>query len=138
MRMKWDFLLCLVLCCLCCTSCRTVENTAATHTRVDTVYLSKNHTDSIHIIDSVIIKERGDTVWMEKWNTKCVERIHFDTIYRRFADTLVVERVVTQPAERYVPKSLIWLLVITGGFTLLVVGRFVVKLVLKYHSAGIL
>ena len=40
-------------------------------TTTDTDYITKQQRDSFYLHDSIHIKERGDTVWIERWHTRC-------------------------------------------------------------------
>lgn len=62
--------------------------------RVDTVYQSKIKHDSVYLHDSIYIKEwqNGDTVYKDRdrWHTKYVERVVYDTIYQSKTDSIAV------------------------------------------------
>lgn len=47
-------------------SCRTVKYVPVETIKVDTTYINKLQRDSIYLLDSVYIKEKGDTVFIEK------------------------------------------------------------------------
>lgn len=64
----------------------------------DTVYIAKQMHDSVHVLDSVFIREytRGDTVYVDrvKWRELWSEKEVHDTLYSASVDTLTV--VVTE------------------------------------------
>lgn len=62
-------------------SCRTLPQPAIIR---DTSYISNNiHTyDSIFIHDSIYVKVTSDTIFMEKWHTKYIDRLKVDSIIR--------------------------------------------------------
>ena len=64
--------------------------------------------DSIALRDSIIIRERCDTVFFTKYSTLSKERLRIDTIIK--CDTVYAERVVTVK-ERNSSGLLWWLLV---------------------------
>lgn len=61
--------------------------------RVDTVYVSNHHRDSIYLHDSVFheIVSRGDTVFVTKdrWRTQYRDRLVHDSVYVSKCDTIV-------------------------------------------------
>lgn len=72
----------------------------------------RNHIDSVMIYDrdSVIVKQQGDTVYVEKWRTKYIDKINIRT------DTAYIDRVRTEKQiikEKYVPAFYKWCLFIT-------------------------
>lgn len=69
-------------------SCRQVEYVTVEKARTDTTYITKWQKDSVWLHDSIHIKERGDTVLVEKWHTKYVESIKHDTTYIATHDTI--------------------------------------------------
>lgn len=54
----------------------------------DSIYLTKLQRDSIWLHDSITLREKGDTIWLEKWHTKYIERVHTDTAYISRTDTI--------------------------------------------------
>lgn len=79
--------------------CTTTKYITVETVRTDTQYVAKWQHDSIYVIDSVFLHlwHDGDTVYVEKtkWQTKYVERLRVDTVYRSKADTVTV----IKPAE---------------------------------------
>lgn len=135
--MKWHLYLLLILVSFCGIGCKSIENTTY-KVKTDTCYIYKYDRDSIYFRDSIYIKDSGDTVWMKEWHTKYVEKINLDTIYLSRNDTSYVERTITLPAEKYIPKWIIWLLVITGTITLLVFIKIGIKIYTKFTTGGLL
>ena len=84
-----------------CTSTKYVE---VEKVRVDTTYIAKWQKDSVWLHDSTFIKEKGDTVLIEKWHTKWRDRLRVDTIYQATHDTIPQPYPVTE----YVEKDLNW------------------------------
>ncbi|MCD7900295.1 MAG: hypothetical protein LUH22_10620 [Bacteroides sp.] len=50
---------------------------------VKTEYRDKHTRDSIHILDSVYLREKGDTVFLTKWRIQYVDRLRHDSILVR-------------------------------------------------------
>ena len=69
-------------------SCRQVEYVTVEKVRTDTTYITKWQKDSVWLHESIHIKERGDTVMIERWHTQWRDRLRVDTIYRETHDTI--------------------------------------------------
>ena len=54
--------------------------------------------------DSIHVKEKGDTVLIEKWHTQWRDRLRVDTLYKATHDTIPQPYPVTE----YVEKELSW------------------------------
>ena len=84
-------------------SCTTTRYVPVTEYHTDTVRISHNTHDSIYVHDSTYIKEMGDTVRIERWHTKYIEKQVHVTIYQSRTDSVpkpypfvkVVERELT-------------------------------------------
>lgn len=91
-----------------CHSCKQYIPVKEVHT--DTLYQSRVERDSIYLHDSVHIKERGDTVFYERWHTKYVDKLRIDTLYQSRTDSIPVPYEVIKK-EKYTPtfvKVLAW------------------------------
>ena len=85
------------------TSSGTTQYVPVPEYHTDTVRISHNTRDSIYVHDSTYIKEVGDTVRIERWHTKYIEKQVHDTIYQSRTDSVskpcpfvkVVERELT-------------------------------------------
>lgn len=70
------------------TSCHTIKNLEKdVIIQRDTVYKELYMRDSIYVKDSVFIKSGNDTVWVEKWHTKYLEKKVHDSIFIYRTDT---------------------------------------------------
>ena len=87
-------------------SCKSVEYVPVIEHRTDTVYKSKVVHDSIYQHDSTYIKEKGDSVYIERWHTKYVMKEKTDTLYESRVDSIPVPYEVVKEVE--VEKSLSW------------------------------
>ncbi len=92
-------------------SCRSVRP-AESHHAVQTLNQHKQQMlerDTIHIRDSILIQQRHDTVFVDRWHTAWRERIvcHTDTIVD--VQEVTVEKTVE---KRTVPRWCWWLLVV--------------------------
>ena len=84
--------------------CRTPAPTIVERILRDTTYIMKEMRDSVFLHDSVSVKERGDTVFVERWHTKYRERLRTDTVYRSRTDTVPKP----YPVEKLVERQLTW------------------------------
>jgi hypothetical protein len=114
-------------------SCRQVEYVTVEKVLTDTTYITKWQRDSIWLHDSIHVKEKGDTVLVEKWHTQWRDRLRVDTIYQATHDTIPqpfpVETIKEVPAElSWWQRLRIWI----GNIGLLailgVIGYYGVKL----------
>ncbi len=86
------------------TSCTTTKYVEVEKVRTDTLIETKLMYDSIHIHDSILVKEKGDSVWVERWHTKYMEKVFTDTIYQAKHDTIPKP----YPVTKEVPAQLSW------------------------------
>ena len=120
-------------------SCRQVEYVTVEKVRTDTTYITKWQKDSVWLHDSIHIKERGDTVLVEKWHTKYIEKVTHDTTYVATHDTIPdpfpVETIKEMPAElSWWQRLRIWIGNI-GLLTILgVIGYWGLRMWKVYHS----
>lgn len=98
-------------------SCATTRTVTVEKVRTDTAW--RNHTahDSIYLHDSTYIKEKGDTVMIERWHTRLVKKEVHDTTYISKTDSVPmpypVIKEVAKPLSRP-QKALMW----AGGLSL--------------------
>jgi hypothetical protein len=83
-------------------SCKTVEYVPVIEHEVhhDSIYFTQVQKDSVWLHDSILIKDRGDTVWVEKWHTKYIEKLRIDTTYIAKVDSIPVPYEVTKYVEK--------------------------------------
>ena len=93
-----------IILCMLLGSCKSVEYVVVPQTHTDTLIVTKVQHDSIYINDSTVITEKGDTVTIEKWHTKYVEKQVHDTTYVSKTDTIPQP----YPVEKEVPAELTW------------------------------
>ena len=114
------------------TSCTTTKVVEVERVKTDTTYITKWQRDSVWLHDSIRVTERGDTVRIEKWHTKYVEKQVHDTTYVATHDT------IPQPYEvvREVPAELSWwqrLRLWLGNAVLLAVIGFVGYWIFRFY-----
>ena len=93
----------LVLWALC--SCTKTEYITVEKVRTDTTYITKHQRDSIWLHDSIQVTEKGDTVRIEKWHTKYVEKQVHDTLYKSKSDSIPVPYPVIKVVEKPLSKT---------------------------------
>lgn len=109
-------------------SCRTVEYVPRETIKSDTAYIFKLQRDSIYERDSIYVHGKNDTVFVEKYRYKYINKLVRDTTYVSKIDSVQVP----YPVERKLTK---WesIKISVGGYSiaiiiiiiLIVVGRAV-------------
>lgn len=79
-----------------CSCTRTVYVPQTTIQR-DSVYITQYKRDSIYMHDSIFQFLKADTMYIEKWHTKYIERLSTDTLYVEKNDTIREPYVVEKP-----------------------------------------
>lgn len=82
-------------------SCRTVKYVPVETVKVDTTYINKLQRDSIYMLDSVYVKEKGDTVLIEKYKYLYRDKLVRDTMYISKADSIQVPYPVEKELTRW-------------------------------------
>lgn len=85
-------------------SCRSVRYVPVETIKHDSLYITQHQKDSIYIHDSIYQKEKGDTVLIEKWHTRYIEKQVRDTLIQIQRDTIPQP----YPYEVEVPAQLSW------------------------------
>lgn len=101
--------------------------------RIRTEYVSKNilKVDTFLEKDSIFVKEKGDTVWLERWKT--LREISF----RDRTDTIILTDTITitvkVPAElswkQKIKQDTWWVLLVIAGIGLFLIGKKVKALI---------
>jgi hypothetical protein len=102
------------------TGCTTTKYVPIETVRTDTLKVTKYERDSIYIHDSTIVREKGDTMLIEKWHTRWRDRWMHDTVYQSRVDSVPQPYPVTEYVERKRSK-LDWFFIITGIIALIAV-----------------
>ena len=106
------------------TSCKSVEYVPVIEHHTDTLIQTNLQHDSIYVHDSIMVSQQGDTVRIEKWHTKYVEREVHDTTYISKTDSIpkpypVIQEVQAQltwwqQTRLHLANILLWALLIVG------------------------
>jgi hypothetical protein len=124
----------MVLCSLF-TSCKSVEYVPVVEHKTDTVRVNHTERDSIWLHDSIRVTEKGDTVRIEKWHTKYIEKQVRDTTYISKTDTVPHPYLVFKEVPAKMSQWQKWMMWI-GLVTVLGIVIFVV-IKLKRFLPGI-
>lgn len=114
--------------------CKTKERVVTVEkVRNDTTYITKHQRDSVWLHDSIHVTEKGDTIRIERWHTKYIEKATHDTLYQATHDTIpqpypvekLVERELSwwQQTRLHLANIMLWLLGI-GGVVFIVKKKF--------------
>jgi hypothetical protein len=93
-----------ILACSILGSCTTTKYVPVIEHKIDTVWQNHTSHDSIYLHDSTYVFVKGDTLYMERWHTKYVEREVHDTLYQAVHDSIPQP----YPVIKEVPAELTW------------------------------
>lgn len=85
-------------------SCKSIKYVPVEKVQHDSIYITQHQRDSIYLRDSIHIREKGDTIRIEQWHTRYVERVVRDTLIQIERDTIPQP----YPYEVEVPAQLSW------------------------------
>ena len=87
-------------------SCQTTKTVPIETLRHDTLYINKEHYDSIYIDNSHLIDRGGDTVFIKDRLIEYRFRLLRDTIYKTRIDSIPYEVRITEVKEVPRPRNL--------------------------------
>lgn len=91
---------------ICLGSCKSVKYVPYETIKHDSIYITNHQKDSVYIYDSIYQKEKGDTLILEKWHTKYMEKQVHDTSYIERWDSIYVpypvEKELSKWEKRYI------------------------------------
>ena len=97
-RFTLFFFVMVVLCCI--SSCTTTQYVPVVEYHTDTLIQKMTQRDSIYLHDSTIVREKGDTVLIDRWHTRYRDREVHDTVYQSRIDSVPAPYPVTEYVER--------------------------------------
>ena len=101
MRTSAIFLLyILALICLLC-GCKQVQYVPVETVRLDSIYLTQTLRDSIVRYDSVYVRDKGNTLYVERWKYLYRDRVRTDTMVSVRRDTVSVPVPVESKLTRW-------------------------------------
>lgn len=119
-------LICLLFC-----GCTTTQYVPVIEHHTDTLIQTKVQKDSIWLRDSIHVTEKGDTVRIEKWHTKYVEKQVHDTTYISKTDTVPQPYTVVKEVPRK-RTTTDWVLIIAGMLAIMGVIVWVASKVKRF------
>ena len=93
-----------MLLCLLMESCTTTKYVPMPEYHNDTVRVTQYQRDSIYMHDSILVRQQGDTVTIDRWHTQYHDRWRTDTIYKSRVDSVPYKVEVIKE----VPAKLSW------------------------------
>lgn len=112
-------------------SCTTTKYVPVIEHKTDTVRQCLTLRDSIWLHDSISVKEKGDTVRIERWHTKYVSKEVHDTTYISKTDSVPVPYEVVKEVPRK-RDTVDLVLTITGMLSILGIIVWVVNKVKRF------
>ena len=109
-------------------SCRSLPQ--ASRETTDTVYINKIQRDSIYHRDSIYIRDKGDTVWVERYKYLYRDKLRYDTLYLSRTDSIKIPYPVEKELTRWQRMKMElggWAFGIIIAFALVIVGWLVYK-----------
>ncbi len=113
------------------TSCKSIEYVPIIEHHTDTLIKTNVQRDSVYVHDSVTVTQKGDTVLMDRWHTKYLEKQVHDTTYVSKIDSIPAP----YPVEVKVEKQLTWwqsFRMSLGSILLWVIGIIAAVYLVKY------
>jgi hypothetical protein len=110
-------------------SCKQTEYVTIPSLERDSIYITKTERDTLLVRDSVFVKDRGDTVYVEKWKTIYKSRVSTDTMYIERTDSIPYPVEVVKE-RRYIPKT-IGILALLGAVA---IGAIILWLINKFRK----
>ena len=123
-------LLAVIACCLI-TSCRSVQYVPVESVRTEIEYRDRLQRDSIHVHDSIHIRDKGDTVFVNRWHTVYKDKQLRDTIYIENTDSVQVPYSVEKQLSRWQSIKMVvggWAFGIIIALVLIITGWFAYRL----------
>lgn len=123
-------LLAVIVCCLI-TSCRSVQYVPIESVRTEIEYRDRLQRDSIHVHDSIHIRDKGDTVFVNRWHTVYKDKQLRDTIYIENTDSVQVLYFVEKQLSRWQSIKMVvggWAFGIIIVLVLIITGWFAYRL----------
>lgn len=121
-------------------SCKSVEYVPVVQyeTHHDYIYLTKVQRDSVWLHDSIHVSEKGDTIKIEKWHTKYIEKQVHDTTYVAKHDSIPVPYEVEKLVEKKLSKWQMLRMTVGDAVLMIIVGVLVFFLVRLFLNDKIL
>lgn len=112
-------------------SCRSVQYVPVEVIKTDTTYINKVQRDSIYQLDSVYIRDKGDTVLITKTRYLYRDKLIRDTVYMSRIDSVQVPYPIEKKLTRWQQFRLDvggWAIIVVMITILVVIGKTIYKL----------
>lgn len=101
------------------TGCKQVQYVPVETVRLDSIYLTQTLRDSIYKYDSIYVRDKGDTVFVDRYKYMFIDKVRVDTMVSVRVDTLAVPYPVEKKLTRWERVKMETGGVAIGGFFLL-------------------
>ena len=112
-------------------SCRSVQYVPVEVIKTDSTYINKVQRDSIYQLDSVYIRDKGDTVLITKTRYLYRDKLIRDTVYMSRIDSVQAPYPIEKKLTRWQQFRLDvggWAIIVVMITILVVIGRTIYKL----------
>ena len=99
--MRYSILILIILLTAAICSCRSVKYVPVEVIKTDTTYINKVQRDSIYQLDSIYIRDKGDTVLITKTKYIYRDKLIRDTVYASRVDSIQVPYPVEKELTRW-------------------------------------
>ena len=100
-------------------ACKQVQYVPVETVRLDSIYLTQTLRDSIYKYDSIYVRDKGDTVFVDRYKYMFIDKVRVDTMVAVRVDTLSVPYPVEKELTRWERVKMEAGGVAIGGFFLL-------------------
>ena len=83
------------------TGCKQVQYVPVETVRLDSIYLTQTLRDSIYKYDSIYVRDKGDTLYVERWKYLYRDKVRVDTMVSVRVDTVSVPYPVEKELTRW-------------------------------------
>lgn len=112
------------------TSCRSIQYVPVETIKTEVQYKDRLQRDSIHVHDSIYVRDNGDTVFVDRWHTVYKDKLVRDTTYINKTDSVQIPYPVEKKLTRWQFLKMElggWAFGIAIAFILMVVGCIIYR-----------
>ena len=112
-----------------CSSCSRVQYVPVESVRTDSVKILQQMRDSIYVHDSIFVKSQGDTVYINRYRYKYLDKVRIDTMYVIHVDSVRVPYPVERKLNRW-ERAKQEVGSIAMGIVILAIGLIIIRFIL--------
>ena len=112
-----------------CSSCSRVQYVPVESVRTDSVKILQQIRDSIYVHDSIFVKSQGDTVYINRYRYKYLDKVRIDTMYVIHVDSVRVPYPVERKLNRW-ERAKQEVGSIAMGIVILAIGLIIIRFIL--------